>query len=438
MVDPIDYTAGLDRAISTGARLGGLMGIANQQELENQKAAEAQQLAKQFQTDWQSSFGDPQKMTALAAKYPSQMDAIKSGIGFQDEQHQQALGNAARDLRVAMATGNPQAVQQAATKHAGVLGSVGSSADDITQQFQQDPNSLANLVDAVGLSALGAKDYYGVQNDRAQRQNDVDKLQEQVRSNKATEAVQWANNNIAQQNTNLRKMELDDKRNDRVIQSEANSLKRDELIQKSSAQKDAIIQKKSDFVSNYNNQINSSNDVLQNSADLLRNPKFGSAFGVKGKYTRDVAGSDSAAVWSNIALLQASARQQGIAAMKSAGQTGSTSDADAKAAMDAFLSINENTPEKEARSIMNRYASLVRRNSNALQKIHGPTARRYDQDVQSYNSSFPSNGNQGMPSNVAQGVGIIPPQQAPQQPARPAAQQTTQPKTSGYQSLWGD
>lgn len=189
MVDPIDYTSGLNNSLLTGARLGGLIGMSRQQELENQKAAEAQQLAKQFQTDWQASFGDPQKMTALAAKYPTQMDAIKSGIGFQDEQHQQALGNAARDLRVAMATGNPQAVQQAATKHTGVLGSVGSSADDITQQFQQDPNSLANLVDAVGLSALGAKDYYGVTGDR-------DKLAETVRSNKAGEGLQARGQNI--------------------------------------------------------------------------------------------------------------------------------------------------------------------------------------------------------------------------------------------------
>lgn len=189
MVDPIDYTSGLNNSMLTGARLGSLIGMSRQQALENQKAEEAQALAKQFQTDWQGSFGDPQKMTALAAKYPGQMEAIKSGIGFQDEQHQMSLGNAARDLRVAMATGNPQAVQQTALKHAGVLGSVGSSADDITQQFQQDPNGLANIVDAVGLSALGAKDYYGITGDR-------DKLAETVRSNKAGEGLQARGQNI--------------------------------------------------------------------------------------------------------------------------------------------------------------------------------------------------------------------------------------------------
>lgn len=189
MVDPIDYTSGLNNSMLTGAKLGSLIGMSRQQAIENQKAEEAQALAKQFQTDWQSSFGDPQKMTALAAKYPGQMEAIKSGIGFQDEQHQMALGNAARDLRVAMSTGNPQAVQQAAFRHSGVLGSVGSSADDITQQFQQDPSGLAHLVDAVGLSALGAKDYYGITGDR-------DKLAEQIRSNQAGESLTARGQNI--------------------------------------------------------------------------------------------------------------------------------------------------------------------------------------------------------------------------------------------------
>lgn len=190
MVDPIDYSSGLSRALNSGAQLGGLISLARQQGIANQQAQRQQQVAQQFQADWQTSFGDPQKMTALAAKYPQMMEQIKQGIGFKDEQHQIALGNAARDLRIAMATGNPKAVQQAAANNAGTLGSIGSSPDEVMQQFQQDPQSLAHTVDAVGLSALGAKDYYGVENDRAQRQNDAAKLAESIRSNKAGEAIQ--------------------------------------------------------------------------------------------------------------------------------------------------------------------------------------------------------------------------------------------------------
>ena len=192
MVDPIDYTSGLNNSMLTGARLGGLIGLSRQQEMENQKAAEAAAMAKQFQADWQGSFGDPQKMTALAAKYPGQMEAIKSGIGFQDEQHQQDLGNAARDLRVAMATNNPQAVGAAAMKHAGVLGTVGSSPEDIMQQFQQDPQSLAHTVEAVGMSALGPEKFYDVQQNQQ-------KIDEAARSNRAGEALQARGQNMSYQ-----------------------------------------------------------------------------------------------------------------------------------------------------------------------------------------------------------------------------------------------
>jgi len=83
------------------------------------------------------------------------------------------------------------------------LGSINSSPDEILQQFQQDSQSLAHTVDAVGLSALGAKDYYGVENDRAQRQNDQAKLAEQIRSNQASESLTARGQNISAQNARL-------------------------------------------------------------------------------------------------------------------------------------------------------------------------------------------------------------------------------------------
>ncbi|BEN14561.1 DNA transfer protein [Serratia marcescens] len=194
MVDPIDYTRG--NGFGQGLQLAGLYQDVQQRRAQAEQAQAQQEALNAFQADWQASFGDPQKMAALVAKYPGQMDAIKAGIGFQDEQHQMALGNAARDLRVAMATGNPQAVQQAALNHANVLGSVGSSPEEIVQQFQQDPNSLAHIVDAVGLNALGAKDYYGVTGDR-------EKLAETIRSNQASEA-----NTIRGQNITMRGQDI--------------------------------------------------------------------------------------------------------------------------------------------------------------------------------------------------------------------------------------
>jgi len=200
-VQPIDYSAG--NGFAQGLQLKGLQDEIQQRALAVEQAQKAAEQQAQFQKEWQASFGDPQKMTALVAKYPAQMETIRQGIGFQDEQHQIALGNTARDLRIAISTGNPQAVQQAAVRNAGVLGTVGSSPDEIMKQYLQDPQSLSHIVDAVGLSALGPKDYYGVENDRAQNQIKRDSLAETVRSNKAGEALTARGQDISAQNARM-------------------------------------------------------------------------------------------------------------------------------------------------------------------------------------------------------------------------------------------
>lgn len=180
VVQPIDYTSG--NGFAQGLQLKGLQDEIQQRAIAAEQAQIDRDNNAKFQQEWQQSFGDPGKMTSLAAKYPGQMDLIKSGIGFQNEQHQLALGNAARDLRIAIATNNPQAVQQVAVKHASVLNSVGSSPEEIMQQLQQDPSGLSRIVDTVGMSALGVKEYYDVAGAKETRE-------ETARSNQANEAL---------------------------------------------------------------------------------------------------------------------------------------------------------------------------------------------------------------------------------------------------------
>lgn len=318
-------------------------------------------------------------MSALVAKYPGQMAAIKAGIGFQDEQHQMSLGNAARDLRVAMATGNPQAVQLAAVKHAGVLSSVGSSADDITQQFQQDPNGLANIVDAVGLSALGAKDYYGVQNDRAQRQNDVAKLQEQVRSNKAGEAVQWANNNIAQQNVNLRRMELDDKKYDRQIANETNAIKLADLQDKRQQNQQAIEQAKRDKADAYNAGIDTLSRTIDTATKVLNSPGFTGYFGtnLNPLSSRHIPGTDAADTEALVDTLKSQGFMSGIQQMKGMG---ALSNAEGQKVMDAIGNLSASQSEKSARAAINTIISTTQRAQQRMQQ-------KYGKDIQTQSSS---------------------------------------------------
>ncbi|HBV2907677.1 phage DNA ejection protein [Citrobacter freundii] len=377
IVNPIDYSGG--SGFLQGLKAYGGMQEIQQARMANEQAAAQQEALNAFKSDWQASFGDPQKMSALVAKYPGQMDAIKAGIGFQDEQHQMSLGNAARDLRVAMATGNPQAVQLAAVKHAGVLSSVGSSADDITQQFQQDPNGLANIVDAVGLSALGAKDYYGVQNDRAQRQNDVAKLQEQVRSNKAGEAVQWANNNIAQQNVNLLRMELDDKKYDRQIANETNAIKLADLQDKRQQNQQAIEQAKRDKADAYNAGIDTLSRTIDTATKVLNSPGFTGYFGtnLNPLSSRHIPGTDAADTEALVDTLKSQGFMSGIQQMKGMG---ALSNAEGQKVMDAIGNLSASQSEKSARAAINTIISTTQRAQQRMQQ-------KYGKDIQTQSSS---------------------------------------------------
>lgn len=199
IVQPIDYSSG--NGFAQGLQLKGLQDEVQQRAIQAEEAQRQRDAALQFQKDWSESFGNPERMTALVAKYPGQIESIKAGIGFQDEQHQMALGNAARDLRIAMATGNSQAVQAAAVKNQSILGTIGSSADDIMDQLQNNPQGLFQTVDAVGMAALGPKEYYGIENDRAQRANDQARLEETIRSNRAGEALTAQGQNLSYQSS---------------------------------------------------------------------------------------------------------------------------------------------------------------------------------------------------------------------------------------------
>lgn len=391
MVDPIDYTAGLNNSMLTGARLGGLINMSRQQELENQKAAEAQALAKQFQADWQSSFGDPQKMTALAAKYPGQMEAIKSGIGFQDEQQQRALGNAARDLRIAMATGNPQAVQQAAIKHASALGTINSSPDDITQQFQQDPNGLANIVDAVGLSALGAKDYYGVENQRAQNETTRRGQDITMRGQDITVRGQ----NISAQNAALsreiQRAELQDKVLDRQIARETNQIKLDELKQKQADVRQKAEIAKADRQAAAQGAVDTFSTALDSLGEIEKSPGLSKAVGVRSAFPT-VPGSDAANFEARLDTFKAQTFLPMVASLKGMG---ALSDAEGKKLSDAVGALSPKMSEDAFRSSIGKIRTQ-------LESKLGTVKKQFDY----------------------------------QEPVAPAAQQPQQ--QNGYQSLWGD
>lgn len=164
--------------------------------MQNQQAQQQAQLQQQFRQDWQQAYasGDPKALEAIAAKYPEQMETVQKGMGFRDENQRMQLGNAARDLRLALASKQPGAVSQAAQAHADTLASIGSSPEGLLQMLQDDPQGLARTVDLVGMSALGVKDYYDTEHKR-------DQLAETQRSNRASESLTARGQNISRENS---------------------------------------------------------------------------------------------------------------------------------------------------------------------------------------------------------------------------------------------
>ena len=393
IVQPIDYSSG--NGFAQGLQLKGLQDEVQQRSIQAEEAQRQRDAALQFQKDWSESFGNPEKMTTLVAKYPGQIEAIKSGIGFQDEQHQMALGNAARDLRIAMATGNPQAIQSAALKNQNILGTIGSSADDILQQYQSNPEGLAHVVDAVGLSALGAKDYYGVENDRAQRQNDQAKLSEQMRANRASEGLQAQSNGIAAMNASIRRLELDDKKYDRQIARETNAIQLANLQDKRIQNQQALEQAKRDKQATAQGAIDTFSTALDSLNDLSTSPGLSKSVGIRSAFPT-IPGSDAANFEARLDTFKAQTFLPMVASLKGMG---ALSDAEGKKLSDAVGALSPKMSEASFRASIGKIQSQLEGKLSTVRK-------QYDYQSPASNQQSP-------------------------QPAQTNS-------SSGYSSLWGD
>lgn len=452
MLAPIDYTSG--NGFAQGLQLKGLQDENSQRAIAIEQEQKQRAELEAFKQDWQKSFGDPKKMSELVAKYPGQMDAIKSGIGFQDEQHQMALGNAARDLRVAMATGNVAAIQNAAVKNSQLLQSIGSSPEEIIQQYQQDPKALAQTVDAVGLSALGAKDYYTTEQNRAQ-------LAEQTRSNKANESLTARGQNITAQNARLAanaptsamqnyqvysKLLKTDPASAAVFAQAAGINTTDNAkrtVQLSDGRTVTIGGKLHgaganafyEGVDNSGNTVrvpastisapassaaNAQNYAMKSDIDSIINADpsaLNFMTGITGASGSPAVGADVRSrfagkeqrqLYTAAQRIQGKMQNQGIAAARDMGASGINTVAEAKMYFQGMPQVDYSSPE-------------AMRNSLAL--------------IQQYTNSYNQQYNVNVGSPQVQAAAPVP---QPAQPAQPASQAPQRAAGNGYSSLWGD
>lgn len=174
--------------------LQGLSGIAGV--FQQEKQAQRQ---KEFQQAYANAYasGDRGALRQLATQYPDQIESVRKGMGFIDEDQRNSIGTLAAGAR--LASSSPEAMQSWLQNNAKELTRVGVDPNNVAQMYQQNPSGFGEFVDHLGMAALGPIDYFNVQDKMAGREIDRGNLAETIRSNQAGEALQARGQNLSYQ-----------------------------------------------------------------------------------------------------------------------------------------------------------------------------------------------------------------------------------------------
>ncbi|EBV1848224.1 DNA transfer protein [Salmonella sp. C3257] len=175
--------------------LQGLSGIAGV--FQQEKQAQRQ---KEFQQAYANAYasGDRGALRQLATQYPDQIESVRKGMGFIDEDQRNSIGTLAAGAR--LASSSPEAMQSWLQNNAKELTRVGVDPNNVVQMYQQNPSGFGEFVDHLGMAALGPIDYFNVQDKMAGREIDRGRLAETIRSNQAGEALQARGQDISRAN----------------------------------------------------------------------------------------------------------------------------------------------------------------------------------------------------------------------------------------------
>lgn len=168
--------------------IGSVMDIYKQQEQAQRK--------QQFQQAYGQAYasGDRNAMRQLAAQFPDQVDAVRNGMKFVDEDQRSTVGNLAAAARLAATS--PEAMGTWLQNNAADLQRVGLDPAEVAQTYQQNPQQFGEFVDHLGMAALGPVDYFNAQDKIVGQALDRDKLNETIRSNQAGESLTARGQNI--------------------------------------------------------------------------------------------------------------------------------------------------------------------------------------------------------------------------------------------------
>lgn len=374
----------------------------------------AAQQAKDFQSAYGAAYasGDRNAMRQLAAKYPSQMEAVQKGMGFIDDDQRDTVGNLAASAR--LAASNPETFTKWLQNNATDLERVGVDPQQVAQMYQQDPKSFGEFADHLGLAALGPDKYFDVQDKMVGRGIDQGKLAEQIRSNQAGESlqsrgqdIQIRGQNISAQNAALdrqiKQAELQDKVLDRQIARETNVTKLEELKLKQRDAQDKAQQARSDKQAAAQGAVDTFTTALDSLDTITNSPGLSKAVGVRSAFPT-VPGTDAANFEAQLDTFKAQTFLPMVASLKGMG---ALSDAEGKKLSEAVGALSPKMSETEFRKSATKIQSQLQNKLSTVKK--------------QFNYQEPP------PRQVSQ-----------QQPASNQSQQPAPQQQTGYSSLWGD
>ncbi len=350
--------------------LQGLSGIAGV--FQQEKQAQRQ---KEFQQAYANAYasGDRGALRQLATEYPDQIESVRKGMGFIDEDQRNSIGTLAAGAR--LAASSPEAMQSWLQNNAKELTRVGVDPNNVAQMYQQNPSGFGEFVDHLGMAALGPIDYFNVQDKMAGREIDRGRLAETIRSNQAGEAltargqdIQIRGQNISAQNAALsreiQRAELQEKALDRQIARESNQLKLEELKQKQADVRQKADIARADRQAAAQGAVDTFSTALDSLNEIEQSPGLSKAVGIRSAFPT-VPGSDAANFEARLDTFKA---QTFLPMVQSLKGMGALSDAEGKKLSDAVGALSPKMSEKAFRDSIGKIRNQLESKLSTVKK----------------------------------------------------------------------
>ena len=369
--------------------LQGLSGIAGV--FQQEKQAQRQ---KEFQQAYANAYasGDRGALRQLATQYPDQIESVRKGMGFIDEDQRNSIGTLAAGAR--LASSSPEAMQSWLQNNAKELNRVGVDPNNVAQMYQQNPSGFGEFVDHLGMAALGPIDYFNVQDKMAGREIDRGRLAETIRSNQAGEAltargqdIQIRGQNISAQNAALsreiQRAELQEKALDRQIARESNQLKLEELKQKQADVRQKADIARADRQAAAQGAVDTFSTALDSLNEIEQSPGLSKAAGIRSAFPT-VPGSDAANFEARLDTFKA---QTFLPMVQSLKGMGALSDAEGKKLSDAVGALSPKMSEKAFRDSIGKIRNQLESKLSTVKKQFD-----YQEPVQNTPAQQPTTG----------------------------------------------